>query len=336
MTNDSVNMRLNDNIESERIGKISKNQEVEVLITINDDWDLVRYNNVIGFVRREYLDGLVEPNFNNYISLISGTVTTLDDVRLRLGPSTDYEKIGGLEAGVQVEVIGVTNNNWFIVKTNNKIGFVSGEYCSYSPTVINYDLEENKEIIDEQHNYTDLYIYSTKALNFREEPNKDSKKLSVLDKGSSLKLLDFLPTGWFKIEYNGQIGYVSADYVDFNNGEEYRNDIKRVVYAKSNLNLRNTPNTDSDIYYILNRYETAEVLRYEEDWYYVRVGNMLGYIKKEYTESLYTNLFFHFFKSLLSNATDIFDILDGLKTSVGFTILNNFISCRRSHTRELL
>ena len=84
-----------------------------------------KYPHPENLYKREYLDGLVEPNFNNYISLISGTVTTLDDVRLRLGPSTDYEKIGGLEAGVQVEVIGVTNNNWFIVKTNNKkIGLI--------------------------------------------------------------------------------------------------------------------------------------------------------------------------------------------------------------------
>ena len=286
MTNDSVNMRLNSNIESERIGKISKNKEVEVLITINDDWDLVRYNKIIGFVNRKYLDGLVEPNFNSNISLISGYVTALENIRLRLGPSTDYDKIGSLDSGSHVEVIGITDNNWFIVKTDNKIGFVAGEYCLYSPAIVDYDLENNKEIINEQHIYTDLYIYPTKKLNFREDPNKNSKKIIELDKGSSLKLLDFLPTGWFQVEYNGQIGYVSADYISFNNGEEYRNDIKRVVYAKSNLNLRSMPNTDSEVYYGLSRYETAEVLRYEGDWYYVRVGNMLGYIKKEYTETL--------------------------------------------------
>ena len=36
----------------------------------------------------------------------------------------------------------------------------------------------------------------------------------------------------------------------------------------------------------MNKYETCEVLRTEEDWYLVRVANKIGYVKKEYTEPL--------------------------------------------------
>ena len=283
-TKDTVNMRYGNSKETERVGKISGNQEVEVLISYDEEWDLVRYKNTIGFVKREFLDGIVDPNFDSNITLCGGYVTALEGVRLRNGDSTEHEIIGNLSQGVEAEVIGITDNNWFIVKTDDMIGFVSGEYVHYS-------VEKNQDVVTEQQvvtqpAVTDLYIYPTSNLNFRESPDKESKKISLIDKGTPLKLLDFLNTGWFQVEYNGQIGYVSADYISFNNGENYRSDIQKVVYAKSRLNLRSMPNTDSEIYYTLSRYETAEVLRTEGDWYLVRVDNRIGYINKEYTETL--------------------------------------------------
>lgn len=284
ITTDSVNMRSYNSKKSDRVGKIEENQEVEVLISYDDDWDLVRYKNRIGFVSREFLDGIVDHNFDSNISLIGGYVTAKEDVRLRLGPSTKYEKIGSLSTGQEVEVIGVTDDNWFIVREDEKIGYVSGEYVTYSQTK-NDDNDYYEPIINEPIT-TDLYIYPTSELNFREGPDKDSKKLSVLQKGTQLKLLDFLNTGWFLVEYNGQQGYVSADYISFNNGNDYRKDFQKVVNAKTNLKLRSMPNTDSEIYYTLSKYETAEVLRTEDDWYLVRVANKIGYVKREYTETL--------------------------------------------------
>ena len=283
-TTDSVNMRFGNSKETERVGKIAGNEEVEVLISYDEEWDLVRYKNTVGFVKREFLNGIVDPNFDSNITLCGGYVTALEDVRLRTGESTDYEKIGTLLGGEEAEVIGITDNNWFIVRSDDKIGYVSGEYVHYSQ-------EKGQALVAEENivtqpTVTDLYIYPTSNLNFRESPDKEGKKISLIDKGTPLKLLDFLNTGWFQVEYNGQIGYVSADYISFNNGENYRNDIQKVIYAKSRLNLRSMPNTDSEIYYTLSRYETAEVLRTEGDWYLVRVDNRIGYINKEYTETL--------------------------------------------------
>ena len=281
-TTSKVNVRLDNTTDSYRIGGINKDENVEVLITIDDEWDLIRYKNTIGFVNREFLNGIVDPNFDSNISLIGGYVTTTDGVRLRLGPGTDNKIIGNLQAEETVEVIGITENNWFIVRTNNKIGFISGEHCIYKTS-----LEENNQTNENSEQSYDIYIYPTSRLNFRKEPDKDSERLDSLAKGTPLKLISFFTSGWFQVEYNGEVGYVSADYISFNNGEEYRNDIEKVVCAKTKLNLRSEPNTESEAYYIMNKYETAEVLHTDGDWYLVRVGgNMLGYIKSEYTEPL--------------------------------------------------
>ena len=72
--------------------EISENQDVEVLISYDEEWDLVRYKNTIGFVKREFLDGIVDPNFDSNITLCGGYVTALEGVRLRAGASTEFEK----------------------------------------------------------------------------------------------------------------------------------------------------------------------------------------------------------------------------------------------------
>ena len=194
-TNDTVNMRYGNSKETERVGKISENQEVEVLISYDEEWDLVRYKNTIGFVKREFLDGIIDPNFDSNITLCGGYVTASEGVRLRAGAGTDYDRIGSLDGGQVAEVIGYTDNNWFIVKTDDKIGFVSGEYVSYSA-------EKSQAVVNEQQTtaqptitqpiVTDLYIYTTSNLNFREGPDKESKKITSIDKGTPLKLVDFL------------------------------------------------------------------------------------------------------------------------------------------------
>ena len=184
-TTSKVNVRLDNTTDSYRIGGINKDENVEVLITIDDEWDLVRYKNTIGFVNREFLDGIVDPNFDSNISLIGGYVTTTDGVRLRLGPGTDNKIIGNLQAEETVEVIGITENNWFIVRTNNKIGFISGEHCIYKTSLE----EENNQTNENFEQSYDIYIYPTSRLNFRKEPDKDSERLDSLAKGTPLKLI---------------------------------------------------------------------------------------------------------------------------------------------------
>ena len=88
---DNLNMRSYNSKDSERIGKIKKNEEVEVLVSYDDDWDIVRYKDKIGFVNREFLNGIVDPNFDSEITLINGYVTATEDLRLRITPDTENE-----------------------------------------------------------------------------------------------------------------------------------------------------------------------------------------------------------------------------------------------------
>lgn len=53
---------------------------------------------------------------------------------------------------------------------------------------------------------------STDGVNLRAEPNTDCKILTMLEIGTQLTLLGE-ENGWAQVEYDGQQGYVSADYI---------------------------------------------------------------------------------------------------------------------------
>ncbi|MBQ2901525.1 MAG: SH3 domain-containing protein [Agathobacter sp.] len=64
--------------------------------------------------------------------------------------------------------------------------------------------------------YTDLdtVMYTTAAVNVRALPNTDGEKLGGLAKTQEVQVTgQCKETGWYRIEYNGAIGYVSNEYL---------------------------------------------------------------------------------------------------------------------------
>lgn len=50
-------------------------------------------------------------------------------------------------------------------------------------------------------------------VNFRTGSSTDDEVIETLDGGTSITLLTKESNGWYKIEYNGVVGYISGDKV---------------------------------------------------------------------------------------------------------------------------
>lgn len=57
-----------------------------------------------------------------------------------------------------------------------------------------------------------VYITADGGLNMREDASSSSKSLAVIPNGTKLTVLEE-KDGWYKVEYNGQTGWVSKDFV---------------------------------------------------------------------------------------------------------------------------
>ncbi|MBQ7832824.1 MAG: SH3 domain-containing protein, partial [Lachnospiraceae bacterium] len=49
-------------------------------------------------------------------------------VNVRIGPSTDYEKIGGLSKGEQIQITGIADTGWYRIQYNGAEAYVASSY----------------------------------------------------------------------------------------------------------------------------------------------------------------------------------------------------------------
>ncbi len=243
-------------------------------VSLSEDYDFVLKKDNISMVYDRSQD--LKSNIDSSL----GYIITTANLNFRKGPDTTYKAMTVLKKGTQAEVIEVTDNNWYKIRVNGTEGYVSGDFVTFYANSLTDPIPSNEEKSET------TYLYTTTNLNFREGPSTKYNRITLLRTDTKLELLEHLDNNWYKVRYNGQIGYVSGDYVSFNSSKSYRKDIKQVVYATTTLNLREKATTDSQSLYKLSPYETCEVLETIGDWYKVRCADQIGYVNKSYTKSL--------------------------------------------------
>ena len=215
-------------------------------------------------------------------------VTAATDVNIRTNNTTESLKIGNLSIKEQAIKILSCNNNWTIVKTSNKIGYVCNDYITTS----NLYNESNYN-----HTPYDDIVITISDLNIRMNPNTDAKIIKTFEKNTELEVIAKVNNGWLLVKNNGITGYVHGDYTTSlleKAKEQYQHlniqnlNIEKIVYSTANkLNIRISNNTESKIIRELDKYESVRVIKEYEDWYFVVTNEYeFGFINKNFTENL--------------------------------------------------
>ena len=118
------------------------------------------------------------------------------------------------------------DDNWYKIYYNQKEGYVSADYVRE----LTYE-EKMQFTIEESYNNDFAKVNVNDSLNIRDCANKEANILTNVKSNSVLKLLAKMQNGWYKVEGNGVIGYVSGDYIKLLSREEYNS------YSSSNNNL---------------------------------------------------------------------------------------------------
>lgn len=264
-TTANVNLRLDDSLSGDIIDLVPKNQEVERILESDTNWDLVIYKNQIGFIYHDYVKEDSEELTSSSIEEYSGYIKITSHTEVTLNPSSSTS-IATLNENDIIEVIAKTSNNYYLIKTNKTIGYIPMTNTIYLGTTIKT-------------------MYTNNDVNLRENNSVESNRITTLKKDTEVKALKE-EDGWTKVIYNNQEGYIKSEYLNNSKFGNYRDDMIKIVYAITSLRLREEPNTESEILYVLDKYETAEVIEEQENWYKVRCANKEGYIAKKYTQAL--------------------------------------------------
>ena len=159
-------------------------------------------------------------------------------------------------------------------------------------TVVENKIEEPKKDYEELDN---IKARTISNLNLREEPNETSNIILTIPEGDILELQIKYDSGWYKVNYNQNNGYVSGEYIKVLTEEEiseitvdrtYENTYA-VVSVNDSLNIRQRANKEASA---LTHVKSGSILKvYEKmqnNWYKVEGNTIEGYVSGEYIKIL--------------------------------------------------
>lgn len=140
-----------------------------------------------------------EPPLQNQV--VNQIVKTTATVNVRSSDSEEADKIGKAQTGTQLTKIEDRVNGWSKVIFDGKEAYIKSDYL---------------EVVATQSESSTAPIGTVKAatnVNVRSEANQQSPKLGTAQGGNSYELLEDQGE-WYKINYNGTVGYVKAEFFE--------------------------------------------------------------------------------------------------------------------------
>ncbi|MGM9615858.1 MAG: SH3 domain-containing protein [Oscillospiraceae bacterium] len=117
-----VNVRSAANTDSTILGVAKVGTSLPTTgITDGGKWFRVSYNGQEGYVNRK----LVSVEDLALVTKDSGTATVTTRANVRSGPGTDYTVLGVVEVDETLTVTGVTDNDWYEVSYDGKVGYIA-------------------------------------------------------------------------------------------------------------------------------------------------------------------------------------------------------------------
>lgn len=127
------------------------------------------------------------------------------------------------------------------------------------------------------------------GLNLRQSPDTGSQVLTTANSGECIVVLGS-ENGWYKVSYNLQIGYMSADYINVAIAENA--ELGYGVVTGSGVNLRSGPDTSYNRVATASQGERCYIIGVNNGWYKVLYNNQTCYIRSDFlslTEVPYEN-----------------------------------------------
>lgn len=208
----------------------------------------------------------------------SGTVNA-DALRLRSEPSTTSPTIGYLNTGAQVDILEDLGD-WYMVSYNGKTGYLFAEYVSSSSSASVTSAAASESVAGQ------MGVVTGDLVNFRAGPSMNDAILTTVTDGTSLIIDGIVDDDWCQVQWDGQAGYIKADYVSVNGIPLVD---PRGLITGDCVNVRSTPSTDGGIVTKVYAGSLVDLLALEGDWYTVLVDGQTGYISSDFL-TVYTGV----------------------------------------------
>ena len=120
------------------------------------------------------------------------------------------------------------------------------------------------------------------ALKLRAEASTSSTCLTLLPKGTTVVVENDSIAGWYKVNYKGDTGYLSSEYVSFSSKSSAS--LGNGLVTGDSVNVRSGASTSASKVGMLNSGDVVSIVGFENGWYKISYSGITGYIRSDYME----------------------------------------------------
>ena len=242
-------------------------------------------------------------------SIAATGTATVDSLRVREKPSASSEIVEMLSVGQKVEILG-TEGDWYKIKFNNVVGYVSKTYLSTTDVISSNETTTPStttptettpvtpsetsasannivtEVVNE--NLSQKNVSLAKDAEVCLVPSVFSTKTLTIKANTTIKVLfDF--GSWIKIEYNGQEGWITKNLISGGTLAPATNGTSNTNQASTGNSSKGVVNVDTAVIRsgasktanqidTLDRDDEVTIVEELGEWYHIKKDNLDGYV----------------------------------------------------------
>lgn len=267
----TLNLRQAPNTSSAVLASLPRGESV-VVTQRGADWSAVRYGNLTGYVKTEYLRFPADSEGSDTVLGYATVATQSGTLNLRARPSLGSTVLRQIPRHAQVSVLQELDG-WCRIIYGDTEGYVMRSYLSYDGQS---DTESGQQA---------TVVTPSGTLNLRQSPATTAPVLAMIAPGTTVTVLT---TGseWCKIRYGSTQGYVMTKYLKLagNDTDSSVADGSSIQVRTNNggLNLRETASASARVLLVIPDGTVLTCLHYGSLWTQVRYGTTTGYVMTKF------------------------------------------------------
>ena len=278
-------------MQGNKIEAMPNNASLKVLGTSsNGKWTKVEYNGTIGWCYTQYTSAASTNNSTSSNTTDSTSSQTSASVNSPVGlwllqsPSMQGQQIEVMPNGASLKVLGTSANGlWLKVQYNGTTGWCYKEYTTMNNSSSTSSNTTNSTSSTSQTTSngigTVVNVPSGYYLHLRTQPNTQSKIIKSLTEGSHVIILG-QTNGWYKVDINGTIGYVSGSYLTQTTG--ITTGVVANLGGAPYLHMRAGGDQYTPIIQDLPAGTRVNILSNDGGWYNIEYNGLIGYVYSAY------------------------------------------------------
>ena len=209
----ALNIRSGQGTNYSIIGTVKNGETVVIIEKTSPSWYRINYNGTSGYVSSEYLKDVN----TKYDLALKGEVNDTY-VRYRSSPSMAGTVLGSLNTGAAVTVTGI-ESGWYRLSVSGSTGYMRSDYIKITGADSSAKNNTDKPKEDPPQAPESVKgLVTDNYVNFRTASNTSANIIRMLNKDTEVEILG-KEGSWYKISYNGTVGYMSSSYVKESDGK---------------------------------------------------------------------------------------------------------------------